>query len=173
VEKKLEGYQILEQEFFRLCRIRKIENNSILLLIYLRGLYRRFGKPAFYYPDAIVREALGISKQTLQVARKKLQERGVIEYKTFSGRGHATEYLMLRTELAPEIQIKGMKTIPIRDEKHPNYHHRVSSKRDEFQPSKVFKKEQKKEVFVPMNRTQLHVEAEALTKMLDKIGRVV
>ena len=47
---------------------------------------------------------LGISRNTLRQARRHLQERGVINFYISNGRGKATRYLMLETELAPEIK---------------------------------------------------------------------
>ena len=55
-------------------------------------------------------EHLGISRNTLRDARGLLKERGVIDFITQLGRGKAVRYLMLKTELAPEI--KGLKFDP-------------------------------------------------------------
>ncbi len=100
----MEGFQYLENNFFSLCRTRKIYKISQLLLIYLRGLYYYFGKPTFYWKDEIVLEHLGISKNTLRDARKVLREKGAIDYFTSMGRGKAVRYLILKTDLAPEIK---------------------------------------------------------------------
>jgi hypothetical protein len=97
-------YQKLEQNFFVLCKKRGIKGEARTLLIYLRGLYCAFGKPDFYCKDKIITEDLQISRMHLYRIRKKLMERGVIEFKTSSGNGKSTEYLILKTELAPELK---------------------------------------------------------------------
>jgi len=56
---------------------------------------------------------LGISKNTLRDARNILRERGAIDFQTFLGRGRAVKYLILKTELAPEL--KGSKINPFVD----------------------------------------------------------
>lgn len=76
----------------------------MLLLIYLRGLYSYYGKPTFYYKDTQIMQDLGISKNTLRQARNHLRERGVIDFYVSSGRGKATRYLILETELAPALK---------------------------------------------------------------------
>ena len=53
---------------------------------------------------------IGISKNTLRDAREVLKEKGAIDYFTYSGRGKAVRYYILKTDLAPEI--KGSKTHP-------------------------------------------------------------
>lgn len=73
---------------------------------------------------------LGISRNTLRMARERLKERGAIDYFTFAGRGKAVRYLILRTDLAPEIKrskfhpffklsTKGSKTEQKGSEFHP------------------------------------------------------
>jgi hypothetical protein len=106
----IRGYQRLEMDFFRLCKIRKIKLAAMLLFIYLRGLYCRFGKPIFSCSDSIISKHLGLSKNTLINAKEKLQERGLIEYKTFQGGGRATEYKILKTELAPNLKLPKIDT---------------------------------------------------------------
>ena len=108
----MQGFQYLENNFFSLCKTRKIHKISQLLLIYLRGLYFYFGKPTFYWKDERIMEHLGIARNTLRQARELLKERGVIDFITQLGRGRAVRYLMLKTELAPEI--KGLKFDPFK-----------------------------------------------------------
>jgi len=100
----MKGYQFLQNNFFGTCRMRKISKLPMLLLIYLRGLYAYYGKPTFFYKDEEVMQDLGISRNTLRQARKHLRERGVLDFYISGGRGKATRYLMLETELAPEIK---------------------------------------------------------------------
>jgi hypothetical protein len=109
----MQGFQYLENNFFNLCKTRKIYKISQLLLIYLRGLYFYFGKPTFYWKDERILHHLGIAKNTLRQARELLKERGVIDYITQAGRGRAVCYLILKTELAPEL--KGSKINPFVD----------------------------------------------------------
>ena len=72
----------------------------MLLLIYLRGLYSRFGN-IFTWKDRTIIADLGINRRMLQRSRLVLQEKGVIDF--VSGIGQApTEYLILDTVLAPE-----------------------------------------------------------------------
>ena len=111
----MQGFQYLENNFFSLCKTRKIYKISQLLLIYLRGLYYYFGKPTFYWKDENVLRDLGIAKNTLRQARAVLRERGAIDYHTQAGRGKAVRYLILTTDLAPEI--KGSKSNPFVDNK--------------------------------------------------------
>ena len=111
----MKGYQFLQNNFFGICRIRKISKLSMPLLIYLRGLYAYYGRPTFFYKDEQVMQDLGISRNTLRQARRHLRERAVIDFYVSGGRGKATRYLMLETELAPEIKgsefkRKGLKT---------------------------------------------------------------
>ena len=100
----MKGYQFLQNNFFGTCRLRKIDKLPMLLLIYLRGLYSYYGKPTFFYKDSQIMKDLGLSRNTLRQARKHLQERGVIDFYVSAGRGNATRYLILETELAPEIK---------------------------------------------------------------------
>jgi len=113
----MRGYQFLKNDFFNTCRIRNITKLPMLLLIYLRGLYAYYGRPTFFYKDEFIIKDLGITKNTLRQARKHLRERGVISFFTFAGRAKATRYLILETELAPDlkgskIDRKGSKTDP-------------------------------------------------------------
>jgi hypothetical protein len=100
----MKGYQFLKNDFFNTCRIRRITKLPMLLLIYLRGLYAYYGKPTFFYKDELIMRDLGLSKNTLRHARNHLRERGVITFFTHSGRGKATRYLILETELAPDLK---------------------------------------------------------------------
>ena len=77
----------------------------MLLLIYLRGLYAYYGKPTFYYKDELIMQDLGITRNTLKKSREKLREKGVIDFYANAGRGKATRYLILETELAPERKV--------------------------------------------------------------------
>lgn len=100
----MKGYQFLKNDFFNTCHIRKITKLPMLLLIYLRGLYAYYGRPTFFYKDELIMRDLGLSKNTLRQARKHLKERGVIGFFTHSGRGKATRYLILESELASELK---------------------------------------------------------------------
>jgi len=72
----------------------------MLLLIYLRGLYSRFGN-IFTWKDKTIADDLGINRKMLQRSRLALQEKGVIDF--VSGKGQApTQYLILDSVLAPE-----------------------------------------------------------------------
>jgi len=72
----------------------------MLLLIYLRGLYSRFGN-IFHWKDVIIMTDLGINRKMLQRSRSALQERGVIDF--VAGKAQEpTQYLILDTVLAPE-----------------------------------------------------------------------
>lgn len=127
----MQGFQYLENNFFNLCRTRKIYKVPQLLLIYLRGLYYYFGKPTFYWKDEAVMEHLGISKNTLREAREVLREKGAIDYFTYAGRGKAVRYLIFKTELAPEI--KGSEFHPFVDNsKKGSESERKGSKTDPF-----------------------------------------
>ena len=103
----MKGYQFLENDFFDLCRKRRISSFSMLLLIYLRGLYRYFGKPKFYWKDSQAIEHLHTTRPTLRLARNKLRERGIIEFKVGKSRFCFTEYAILQTTLAPALTMKG------------------------------------------------------------------
>lgn len=103
----------MENSFFELCKTRNIYKISQLLLIYLRGLYYYFGKPAFYWKDEKIMQHLGITRNTLREARKILRQRGAIDYHTNAGRGRAVQYMILKTDLAPEL--KGLKINPFVD----------------------------------------------------------
>jgi hypothetical protein len=100
----MKGYQFLKNDFFNTCRRRRINKIPMLLLIYLRGLYAYYGKPIFFCKDEFIIRDLGLPRRTLQRARIKLQERGVIEFRSFHGRGKVTHYLILKTELAPTLK---------------------------------------------------------------------
>ena len=100
----MKGYQFLENDFFSLCKTRKIGSTPMLLYIYLRGLYCRFQKPNFFASDKIIREDISISQSTLSRAREFLQTRGVIKYQ--SGKGaNPTTYTMLGTVLLPVVKM--------------------------------------------------------------------
>lgn len=113
----MKGYQFLKNDFFNTCRVRKISKLPMLLLIYLRGLYAYYGRPTFFYKDEAIMKDLGITRNTLRQARKHLRERGVIDFFVYTGRGRATRYMVLETELAPDlkgsrIDQKGSKSDP-------------------------------------------------------------
>lgn len=113
----MKGYQFLKNDFFNTCRKRKITKLPMLLLIYLRGLYAYYGRPTFFYKDEFIMKDLGITKNTLRQARKHLRERGAIDFFIYTGRGKATRYLILESDLAPEIKgskfdRKGSRTDP-------------------------------------------------------------
>jgi len=98
------NYQYLHYEFFTTCRKRKINKTPMLLLIYLRGLYSRFGN-IFTWKDKVILSDLGINRKMLQRSRLTLQEKGVIDF--VSGKGHEpTQYLILDSVLAPERVVK-------------------------------------------------------------------
>lgn len=115
-------YQYLHYDFFTTCRKRKINKTPMLLLIYLRGLYSRFGN-IFTWQDKVIMADLGINRKMLQRSRLVLQERGVIDF--VSGKGQKpTQYLILDTTLAPE---KVDKTKPRVDTNRAGYGHIVQS----------------------------------------------
>lgn len=93
-------YQYLHYTFFETCRKRRISKTPMLLLIYLRGLYSRFGN-IFTWRDTTIARDLGINSKMLQRSRLILQEKGVIDFVPGTGPG-PTEYLILDTVLAPE-----------------------------------------------------------------------
>ena len=93
-------YQYLHYNFFTTCRKRKINKTPMLLLIYLRGLYSRFGN-IFIWKDKTIINDLGINRKMLQRCRLLLQDRGVIDF--VCGTGYEpTQYLILDSVLAPE-----------------------------------------------------------------------
>jgi len=102
----MKGYQFLENDFFDLCRKRRIKPISMLLLIYLRGLYRYFGKAKFYWKDSQTIEHLRISRPTLRQARNRLKERGIIDFNPGISRFSFTEYSILQTILASNLTMK-------------------------------------------------------------------
>ena len=80
---------------------------------------------------------LGISKNTLRQARKHLRERGVISFFTHSGRAKATRYLILETELAPDLKgsqfdKKGSKSDPF--PKHEKGENLIPNTNKEIKP---------------------------------------
>ena len=94
------NYQYLHYDFFTTCRKRKITKTPMLLLIYLRGLYSRFGN-IFTWKDKTIVNDLGINRKMLQRSRLILREKGVIDF--VSGTGlETTQYLILDSVLAPE-----------------------------------------------------------------------
>ena len=97
----MNGYQYLENDFFDLCKTRKIRAVPMLLYIYLRGLYCRFQSSEFFYKDKQIHDHLGFSHKTLQRARLFLQERGLIKFVPGAGKT-LTTYQMLGTVLLPE-----------------------------------------------------------------------
>src|SRR3989338_2986304 len=91
------NYQYLHYKFFTPCRKRKINKTPMLLLIYLRGLYSRFGN-IFTWKDKTIINDLGINRKMLQRSRLALQEKGVIDF--VSGKGQEpTQYLILDSVL--------------------------------------------------------------------------
>lgn len=97
----MKGYQYLENDFFALCRTRKIIRIPMLLYIYLRGLYCYYCKPIFFKHDKTIEQELGLNHKALQRARHVLQERGLITFISGIGR-RATIYQMLGAVLLPE-----------------------------------------------------------------------
>ena len=109
-ENLMKGFQFLENNFFDLCETRKIHRLPMLLYIYLRGLYCRFQKPNFFWYDKTTRKHLGITQTTLASAKSYLQERGLIQYQSGTGR-IPTQYTMLGTVLLPELRVLKIKTL--------------------------------------------------------------
>ena len=105
----MKGYQYLENDFFELCKTRRIRRLPMLLYIYLRGFYCRFQKPDFFWSDKVTREHLGITQTTLASARSRLQERGLIKFQSGIGRT-PTQYIMFGTVLLPELRVSKIKT---------------------------------------------------------------
>ena len=83
----------------------------MLLFIYLRGLYCRFQGPVFFWKDKDVRQELGLSQHTLIDARRFLQDKELLIFKSGDGR-HATQYTLLGSVLLPELRYA--KTAPHR-----------------------------------------------------------
>ena len=108
----MRGFQFLENSFFDLCETRKIKRVPMLLYIYLRGLYCRFQKPTFYWYDKTTQKHLGISINTLSAAKAYLRERGLLDYKSGTGRT-PTHYTMLGTILLPELRVSKTDTLRI------------------------------------------------------------
>ena len=100
----MRGYQFLKNDFFALCNKRQLSISATLLLIYLNGLYSFFRKPVFYCSDSQVTDHLPFSVDTLRRARKELQVKGLIEFKSSHGRGRSIAYAILETDVAPEIK---------------------------------------------------------------------
>jgi len=94
------GYQYLNNDFWKLCEDRKIYRLPQHLYIYLRGRYCKYGS-TFTWADAAIRKQLGITQQTLRNAKRYLQERGLILFKSGVGKQH-TQYTMLTSVLLPE-----------------------------------------------------------------------
>jgi len=116
------NYQYLHYDFFTTCHKRKITKVPMLLLIYLRGLYSRFGN-IFTWKDSTIINDLGINRKMLQRSRLNLQEKGVIDF--VSGKGQApTQYLILDSVLAPERVAKNKVRL---DRITPRYGHIVPS----------------------------------------------
>ena len=106
----MKGYQFLENDFFDMCKTRKLRSTPMLLYIYLRGLYCRFQKPSFSWSDKQTREHLAITQTTLVSAKRYLQERALIKYQSGIGRT-PTQYEMLGTILLPELRVLKFKTL--------------------------------------------------------------
>jgi len=106
----MKGYQFLENDFFDMCKTRKLRSTPMLLYIYLRGLYCRFQKPSFSWSDKQTREHMGITQTTLVSAKKYLQERALIKYQSGIGRT-PTQYEMLGAVLLPELRVLKIKTL--------------------------------------------------------------
>ena len=97
----MKGFQFLENDFFVLCRTRKIKPIPILLYIYLRGAYCRFQNSEFFYKDKQIEEHLGLNHKALQRARLILQEKGTLKFIPGKGSNYTT-YHMLATVLMPD-----------------------------------------------------------------------
>lgn len=107
----MKGYQFLENDFFDLCRTRKVHRLPMLLYIYLRGLYCRFQKPIFTWEDRKTLEHLGITHPTLQKCRKALSEKGLILYKAGNGFRYPTEYTLIGNVLLPKVKDSASKGV--------------------------------------------------------------
>ncbi|NQU74418.1 MAG: hypothetical protein HQ547_06920 [Candidatus Omnitrophica bacterium] len=107
----------------------------MLLLIYLRGLYCRFGN-IFTWKNKTIIDDLGIDRRTLQRSRLLFREKGIIDF--VSGKGQAsTEYLILDTVLAPEK--------PVRKDKNVRSIAKNALRRGHFAPSLYKRYENNKE----------------------------
>jgi len=109
----------------------------MLLFIYLRGLYAYYGKPTFYYKDESIIKDLGMTRNTLKSARKRLQEAGVIDFYTYSGRGKAPRYLILETELAPARKVSNFDRKVSKSDtflEHKNYQNLTPNTNKESKP---------------------------------------
>ena len=110
--KRKDWYQRLEYNFFELCKKRGIKGEARTLLIYLRTLSCAFQNPCFYFFDRAITDALEIAPSTLWRSRLILRKSGVIDFKSYHIRGKAVDYVMLKTELAPQFKPSILKSKP-------------------------------------------------------------
>ncbi|KKM90073.1 hypothetical protein LCGC14_1242390 [marine sediment metagenome] len=113
-----EGYQYIKLEFFKLCQDRDIKGNTMLLLIFLRGLYCYLQRPTFNLSNKFIIDKLGFALNSLRKARQELKHKGILLYQEFHGRGKETQYTMLGTTLLPalkgsKISLKGAEIEPL------------------------------------------------------------
>lgn len=102
----MQGYQVLKEGFYDVCRRRKLKLDEVALAIYLRGKYCFFRTPVFYLPDKQIYKELNTTRRVLDKVRKRLQVKGLIKYDPGDGRGNTTGYTMIDSVMAPYLDKK-------------------------------------------------------------------
>lgn len=93
--------RVPELGVFQLIRKRKLNNNEIVLAVYLRSKYLRFKQNQFYLFDKVIlKELPSFSHSTLKRTRVSIQTKGLIEYQSGDGKGKPTLYCMLDQVMA-------------------------------------------------------------------------
>jgi len=107
----MQGYQVLKENFYEVCRRRELKLDEVALAIYLRGKYCFFRAPVFYLSDKQIYEELNTSRRVLDKVRKRLQIKGLIKYNPGDGRGNTTSYTMIDSVMAPYLDKKVYQTV--------------------------------------------------------------
>ena len=104
--KKPEFQTVYSGDFYNMMRRCHLKLNEAFFAIYLRGKYCYFNKPVFPLSDKYICNEINIDRDQLRKLRERLQDKRIIEYDTFRGRGKVTIYKMLDVVMAPYLKDK-------------------------------------------------------------------
>jgi len=108
---------------------------------------------------------LSLSTSTLRRSRQTLQERGIIEFRAHHCRGKAVDYLILKTELAPELK-KPFKMMGFRSQNEGFTRHGLHTKTRQNEQSIVSIKNKQKKRFSKVDPKKMHEDVLKLGKTI-------
>lgn len=172
----MQGYQVLKESFYEVCRRRKLKLDEIALAVYLRGKYCFFRTPVFYLPDKQIYEELNTTRRVLDKVRKRLQVKGLIKYNPGDGRGNTTNYTMIDSVMAPYLDKKVYrmvnKGVPKRTPSHTGKVYRMVQPYIKVTKNNIKVRKNDKKISKRWEKPPTHIKEE-IAKILNKSSKNV